>query len=145
MDVTTTGKKEGMFKKLKQKLEENADGRIENASFSQERLPGSIVRTCSNNHDDQLIPVRTGQELIIGASDGQLYSFEATDNHLGCNSNPSTDSENVTTEEKLQWQAHQIQVDKLYNCLPCSNKVLLMHAAVMTSYHIWVKWGKDVM
>ena len=40
-----------MFKKLKQKIEEGGDGGIEKATFSPRKLPGSVVRSSSQNED----------------------------------------------------------------------------------------------
>ncbi len=37
-----------MFKKLKAKIEEGGEGGIDNVSFSERRLPGSAVRTTSD-------------------------------------------------------------------------------------------------
>ena len=40
-----------MFKKLKQKIEEGGDGGIEKATFSPKKLPGSVIRSSSQNED----------------------------------------------------------------------------------------------
>ena len=38
-----------MFKKLKQKIEEGGEGGLDNVSFSPNKLPGSIVRSTSDD------------------------------------------------------------------------------------------------
>lgn len=40
-----------MFKKLKQKIEEGGDSGIEKATFSPRKLPGSVIRSSSQNED----------------------------------------------------------------------------------------------
>lgn len=59
-----------MFKKLKQKIEEGGDGGIEKATFSPRKLPGSVVRSSSQNEDPvtpkstQTVPAQTQESPI---------------------------------------------------------------------------------
>ena len=112
-----------MFKKLKQKIEEGGEGGLERVSFS-EKLPGSIVRTGANNgpvrvssplslsteSNEDISPVQdltSSREERGSQLSGSLHPSQNYSQQSLSYSQPSSDSENVISEESRSWDSRE--------------------------------------
>jgi len=117
-----------MFKKLKQKIEEGGEGGLEKVSFS-EKLPGSIVRTSASNGPTMVSPglslsaesneeVSPLQELTSSREepDSQLSgSLHPSQSYSQSYSQPTSDSENIVSEEGCVWDSRGLVSAKSLN------------------------------
>lgn len=65
-----------MFKRLKQKIEEGGEGGLDNVSFSPNKLPGSIIRSTSD--DERRLHSHSPQFDVLPEIHSPSYAAEVS-------------------------------------------------------------------
>lgn len=87
-----------MFKKLKAKIEEGGDGGIENVSFSQRKLPGTVVRSVSAETPGEPLPVHANGVNLASRSPALSQESRDEEQDVGVAVQPNVQNDIPTND-----------------------------------------------